>query len=165
MQGIDPTTLPLRDIHLPGPVSWWPLAPGWWILMLLIFISIALVLFFIRRRRLHRISATYLARQELERIKTDYKLIQNKVVLVKELSELIRRLSISIYKRDEIASLTGQDWLEFLDQSIDNNLFSVGIGRVLIEAPYQDKPDYDSAELIILISSWIESVSRKRKQT
>jgi hypothetical protein len=29
----------LRDIHLPPPAGWWPLAPGWWIL-----IGIALLL-------------------------------------------------------------------------------------------------------------------------
>ena len=30
----------LRDIHLPEPISWWPLAPGWW---LLIIIALALM--------------------------------------------------------------------------------------------------------------------------
>ena len=36
----------LADIHLPDPVSWWPLAPGWWMLLGLavsIFIAVALL--------------------------------------------------------------------------------------------------------------------------
>ena len=24
----------LRDIQLPEPISWWPLAPGWWVLII-----------------------------------------------------------------------------------------------------------------------------------
>ena len=27
---MDPTRLPLRDVHLPASPSWWPPAPGWW---------------------------------------------------------------------------------------------------------------------------------------
>ena len=165
MEETDPAALPLRDIHLPDPVSLWPPAPGWWILVLLIIVIGSLIVFFIRRRRNLRTSAVYLARQELERIKNEFVSNQDKTILVKELSELIRRLSISIFKRDVAASLTGQNWLEFLDQYVENKLFSSGIGRILIEAPYQATPNYDSAELLHLISSWIESVgSNKRDQ-
>ena len=28
--------LPLRDIHLPDAVSWWPPAIGWWLLAIII---------------------------------------------------------------------------------------------------------------------------------
>ena len=35
---MDPEQIPLRDLHLPEAIGWWPLAPGWWIL-----IAIALV--------------------------------------------------------------------------------------------------------------------------
>ncbi len=166
MQGTDPATLALRDIHLPDPVSWWPLAPGWWILLLSTIVTGSMIVYFIRRRRSQRSSAVYLAKQELDRIKNEFVLNQDKSILVKELSELIRRLSISVFKRDETASLTGQDWLEFLDQDTENKLFSNGTGRILIEAPYQARPDFDSTELLHLISEWIESVSSsKRKQT
>lgn len=162
MQATDPASLPLRDIHLPDAVSWWPPALGWWLLCLLIIIITSLIIYVIRRRRNHRLSAVYLAQQELDKIKNDFVLSQDKASLVKDLSELIRRVSISLFKRIETASLTGQDWLNFLDKFTSNNEFSQGIGRVLIEAPYQAEPEYDSEKLLQLISSWIETVSNNK---
>ena len=45
----------LRDIHLPDPVGFWPLAPGWWILGLLILILLGVALrFLIKRYRNNR---------------------------------------------------------------------------------------------------------------
>jgi len=38
----------LHDIHMPEAIGWWPPAPGWWLLLGLVFISIA-ALFFYRR--------------------------------------------------------------------------------------------------------------------
>ena len=102
MQGSDPASLPLRDIHLPDPVSWWPLAPGWWALLLLLVIFVLSTTYFIRRYRNHKISALYLAKQELARIETDFNINQDKSNLIKELSELIRRLSISIFPRGNL---------------------------------------------------------------
>ncbi len=164
MQETNPATLALRDIHLPDTSLWWPLAPGWWILLMLIIISTATIYYLIRRRRNHRLSTMYLANKELEQIKTNFKIENNKSSLIKELSELIRRVSISLFKRDESASLTGDDWLLFLDQLYGDTSFSNGIGRVLIEAPYQAKPDYDEQQLLQLISSLIDSVSKSHKR-
>jgi uncharacterized protein DUF4381 len=160
MQTTDPATLALHDIHLPDSVSWWPLAPGWWILLLLIIITIASVIFLVRYRRNHQISAVRLAKMELVRIENEFKSNKDKSILIQEISKLIRRVSISLFKRDESASLTGQDWLLFLDQLNGDNSFSNGIGRVLIEAPYQAKADYDAIALLNLTSSWIDSVDK-----
>lgn len=160
MQGTDPATLPLRDIHLPNSVLWWPPAPGWWILLFLILLIAVSVFLFIRRRREQRLSAIYLAKQELNRIENEFQLKQDKSVLVKELSELIRRVSISLFNRNESASLTGNDWLLFLDDLNGDQSFTKGIGRVLIEAPYQAKPDYDEKELLKLISTWLDSATK-----
>ncbi len=162
MQGTEPASLPLRDIHLPDPVSLWPLAPGWWALMILLVTVTLLTMYFIRRYRNHKISALYLAKQELERIKTDFNINNDKSNLVKELSELIRRLSISIFPREESAGLTGEEWLKFLDQYSDKNEFDTGIGRVLIEAPYQADPEFNSNELLALIATWVESVGKRK---
>ena len=39
---IDVSQLPLRDIHLPGPIGWWPPAPGWWLVAALVLVAVAL---------------------------------------------------------------------------------------------------------------------------
>ena len=41
----------LRDIHLPPPVSWWPLAPGWWLLLGTLLLLTAIAFWLWRRRR------------------------------------------------------------------------------------------------------------------
>ena len=30
---MEENALPLRDLHLPEAIGWWPLAPGWWVLL------------------------------------------------------------------------------------------------------------------------------------
>jgi len=47
-----PTAGPeLRDIHVPQVSMWWPLAPGWWVLLALLVAAIVAGVFFLRRRR------------------------------------------------------------------------------------------------------------------
>jgi Domain of unknown function (DUF4381) len=157
MQGTDPSTLELRDIHLPDSVLWWPPAPGWWIVLLLILIIAYAVYFFIRKRQKKRLSAIYLAKQELSQIEYEYNKNQDKSFLVKEVSALIRRVSISLFNRNESASLTGREWLVFLDKLNGDTAFSEGVGKVLVEAPYQPKPDFDDKKLLSLISTWLDS--------
>lgn len=41
--------LPLRDIHLPLPLGYWPLAPGWWYLLASFMIGITVLFLLIRR--------------------------------------------------------------------------------------------------------------------
>jgi hypothetical protein len=48
----------------------------------------------------------------------------------------------------------------FLDQLNGDDSFSNGIGRVLIEAPYQANPDYNEKELLNLLSTWIDSAQK-----
>ncbi len=163
MEGSDPTSLPLRDIHLPDPVSWWPLAPGWWVLLLIVIVTVCVIIYFIRRRRNYKLSALYLAKLELVRIKNTFDNNQDKSNLVKELSELIRRLSISICHREEAAALTGEDWLEFLDRYSDKDKFNSDTGRILIEAPYQANPEFNSNDLIDLVSSWLDAVAKSKR--
>ena len=49
MESEDPLSQ-LADIHLPYPVSFWPLAPGWWVLIgILVVIAIWMLVLAFRR--------------------------------------------------------------------------------------------------------------------
>ncbi len=145
-QALNPVALPLqnlslRDIHLPEPISWWPPAPGWWIL--LASILLVMLVIFITNRILKK---TYLSRQlkrdikaELEHIKQQFHASQNEYALAKSLSALLRRAGISYYPAKDIAGLTGKNWLAWLDTNNtrkNNKTFQSDIGKVLLTAPY-----------------------------
>lgn len=47
-----PTQAPqLRDIHVPHVSAWWPLAPGWWILLAFLVLAAVFAVIALRRRR------------------------------------------------------------------------------------------------------------------
>jgi hypothetical protein len=154
----------LRDIHLPEPVSWWPVAPGWWALLaLLVF---AIVMFMVlrkahRNRRLNRLVRDEI-RRELEAIRQHYHQSSNAVMLARELSQLLRRAAISYYPASDIAGLTGDDWLTFLAQTHSKEnpklSFSSDNARILLTAPYLDDSaqiELDAEQLIALCESWL----------
>ena len=41
---MDLEQIPLRDLHLPEAISWWPLAPGWWVVIGLTMVLIGVIL-------------------------------------------------------------------------------------------------------------------------
>jgi ABC-type multidrug transport system fused ATPase/permease subunit len=150
-------TLPLRDIHLPEPVSWWPPAPGWWLLLILIATVIAAVLLFRLFRRRRRLKRTI--RAELDMLRRQYRENHDQAQLLKSLSALMRRASISFYPRNQSASLTGKEWLQHLDRTALRKEFQHGIGSILAAAPYQpasSKIDTDFDDLLSLCDDWLK---------
>jgi len=152
--------LPLRDIHLPDPVIWWPLAPGWWLLLLcLLFLLLAgwgirrLIQKGRRRRQLRRsvVAAFGIVRERYEKDGDD-------VWLVKELSQLLRRVGISLYPRSSVAALNDEAWLLFLDRLMDGTPFSTGVGSILAHGPYQMDVDniLDGQALLELCELWVK---------
>ncbi len=157
-----PQALDLRDIHLPEPISWWPIAPGWWLLITALFLIITL--FFIIKKIYASRQLKRDIRSELETIKQQFYKIQDKSRLVKSLSVLLRRASISYYPKTNIAGLTGNDWLSYLDQTSNETStrmkFQSDIGNILLSAPYlpdNSEMDFDAKTLIQLCESWLLS--------
>ena len=136
---MDPTQIPLRDLHLPELIGWWPLAPGWWFLIVLVASGIGYLLYqsFAKWRRN---ASRRVALRELARIQAEFKHGVDETSLAIELSELLRRTMLAYAPRNEVAGLTGEKWLEWLDQGLDDRPFSEGSGQNVESLPYR-RPD------------------------
>ena len=148
--------LPLRDIHLPEAVGWWPPAPGWWLLLITMVVLVAAIAVFRHLRKRRQLRRTVLA--ELNRIRRQYNQAHDPVELVQALSSLMRRASISFYQREDTASLTGNEWLQYLDKTAQRKNFEHGDGSILASAPYlpANSPiETDCAKLLSLCEDWL----------
>ncbi|MBS0582616.1 MAG: DUF4381 domain-containing protein [Proteobacteria bacterium] len=135
----------LRDIHLPAPPSWWPPAPGWWLLaMLALALFIFLFLYFYKKAQLRRRRRAVLAEFERTLAVTG----SDAPALAAALSAFLRRLAMR--GTPSAAALAGEAWLAHLDACCGGEEFAKGIGRALIEAPYRAQAEFDAPALIAL---------------
>ncbi|MGR8978638.1 MAG: DUF4381 domain-containing protein [Gammaproteobacteria bacterium] len=151
--------LPLRDIHEPAAIGWWPPAIGWWILVIGVPLLIGLALWLYKH--LNRTTVIKTAQKKLTSISRDQTL--DDLQKLRELSILIRRVAISLAPRKESAGLIGRDWRRYLDQSVKGSPFSSGAGRFLSDAPYGKElpPGVDVNQLINVCEDWLKAQSKK----
>jgi hypothetical protein len=145
----------LRDIHLPADPSWWPPAPGWWLLALLCLGLIVLAVVWIRRRLARRRWRQRVC-SELDRIAAEHAAAPDPLRLATGISQLLRRASRLL--DPQAAALRGEAWLGFLDSAIGGEEFSKGAGRVLLEGPYQRTASCDADALIRLTRQWLQRI-------
>lgn len=124
----------LKDIHSPDMILWWPLAPGWFVLAILVFVLVVCFIYGYRRYR-QKTDRRQNILQHLHHLRQN--LVEEQYPLVyQDLSTLLRRIALLTHERIEVAHLTGEAWLQFLDEQCQTQLFSRDIGRLLLSAPY-----------------------------
>ena len=95
----------LRDIIEPLPVSWWPPAPGWWVLLGLGLLG--LLALAVRGWRSWQANAyRRVALAEIEQA-TD----------VFTIAQILKRTALVAYPRTNIAELTGAAWIRWLGET------------------------------------------------
>lgn len=156
---MSPTELPLRDIHLPPEIGLFPLAIGWWILLL--GVPIVAGFSFWLYKRLTRKTAVKTAKKLLLALKNSDKSTTEKLA---ELAILLRRVAISVSSRSECASLTGKAWLEYLDNSLKDKAFTEGVGQCLADVNYRKNAalEVDMPALWALAERWLKAQKNVR---
>jgi len=151
----------LRGYHLPEAVAWWPPAPGWWLLAAVVLaLAVGLTLYLLRRRR--RRAAARLALEELAGLRSALAARQGVDVFLSGLSRLLRRFALTRFPRNRVAGLTGQPWMDFLDEHGGHGRFRNGSGRLLAEAPYRPATELPADELADLVEDWIKRNRERR---
>ena len=92
----------LHDIVLPPEVPWWPLAPGWYLVL-----GILLVLILVLG---HRVWQRYQANAYRRAALRELAVAQD----LPSIAELLRRTALAVAPREEIAAMTGDTWLDWL---------------------------------------------------
>jgi len=144
---MDENTLPLRDLHLPEAIGWWPLAPGWWVVLAIAAAGLGYISWRLYKRWQFHAPRRY-ALRELARFEAEYLEHRNPAMLGKQLSELLRRGVLAYAPRAEVAGLTGEAWLAWLDEGMPLPYFHTEGGKSLLNLPYRD-PDGDFSDVDI----------------
>jgi len=155
--------LPLRDIHLPDSVSWWPLAIGWWLLpLLVVLISFSVYKFVKYKKKNKKIAYKKIAFNEFNSLRAQYKNNENSAELIRDISALLRRIALSYLPRENVASLTGSQWIEQLNHLCSQEIFTNEIASQLENAPYMPQSNFDNKKLLATCESWIQALPETR---
>lgn len=101
----DPSDLSnLRDIVAPPAVSFWPPAPGWWIVgaacVLAAGFAVAAAVRHWQRNAYRREALRALEMAE-----------------ARDVSAILKRAALAAFPREQVASLSGAAWIAFLDRT------------------------------------------------
>lgn len=145
----------LRDIHLPEAVSFWPPAPGWWMLLALLALTAAAALLWGRARRR---SLRRAALAELEALRSHFDASADATLLARGVSRLVRRVALARFGAKRVASLHGESWCRFLVESGGPGGFTPRLAGALSQALYR-RPDGetrgDASAWVAAAGAWI----------
>ena len=143
----------LRDIHAAPELPWWPPAPGWWALALLLL----LVLAWLARRALVKYRTLQRRRQMLawvDGLQATVDAGQNPQAFLSILNQIFKIVALKAFPEHHCAQLSGSEWVDFLKEQIGDTagtdaLFALATG------PYEPAPGFDAGALCELTRFWI----------
>jgi hypothetical protein len=141
----------LHDFYQPPPPAWIPQTIGWYI----VFAVIALVAMWMTIHTLRRWLANRYRREALRELA---------LLQPEQFSTLLKRTALSAWPREKVASLSGEAWLNFLNESAENNSFHQTPGNRIEEIALhsQTLSSEDEQTLRKITAEWIR---RHRVQT
>ena len=148
--------LELRNIHPPPAPEWWLIAPAYVLGIVVIIGLIALFVLLLRYKNTNRLVRQ--ANHDLQQIKNSHQLNRDSQLLALNLSKWLKQVSMLAFPELQPASLSGQRWLNFLDQSSEAVCFSNGAGRLFAGSVYCREPQFDTAEAIDLCEQWLQGI-------
>jgi hypothetical protein len=147
----------IDEVILPDTVSWWPVAPGWQVLGLVLVVLLLVKVAGLIKRWWHNRYRREALRQ-LASIKHQAGMDLHDIVAV--LPHYLKVTALQAYPRTQVASLSGSEWLTFLDAHCKGASFTSGVGKKMTSVAYLPREqwqlsDQDSNTLISMSLHWI----------
>ncbi|MDX1557128.1 MAG: DUF4381 domain-containing protein [Xanthomonadales bacterium] len=143
----------LQDIHAVAEPSWWPPAPGWWVLA-----AIALAAVVLGGVRLYRHLKVQLRRRrllrELEQLEATFNPITRPADYLSAVNRLFRAIALRAFPGTGCARLEGQAWVAFIRSRLPH-ISNPDALLALETGPYQPEPSFDLATLQDCARRWV----------
>lgn len=134
----------LHGLAMPPEVPWWPLAPGWYVVIAIILIAASMLAF----RAWKKWRANAYRREALGAL--------DAASDPPAIAEILKRTALAIAPRDVIAAKSGTAWLDWLETMSPTPL-SENIRTQLTTGIYQRSPgSSDIFALRIFAAAWIK---------
>jgi Domain of unknown function (DUF4381) len=140
----NPALSKLHDYYQPAPPRWVPQTIGWYVL----FTIIALLLLWLLFHAVRQWFANRYRRDALRELAT---------ATPDQFSVLLKRTALAAWPREKVASLSGDDWLSFLNAAMKTDAFITTPGnRIEQLALRQDSMSTDDEHALRAITAqWI----------
>ena len=141
----------LHDFYQPPPPAWTPQTIGWYV----VFAILALLVIWMTIHSLCRWLANRYRREALRELA---------LLQPEQFSTLLKRTALSAWPREKVASLSGEAWINFLNESAKNNSFHQIPGNRIEEIALRSQTlsSEDEQTLRKITAEWIR---RHRVQT
>lgn len=148
---------PLRE---PALIGWWPLAPGWWAVLILLALAIIILGYHLLKR--YRAN-TYrrLGLAQLEAIRSSFNRaadVDSPVQgAVRDTNALLKTVALRTFPRHDIAALSGEAWLSFLNETRRSESSDSKFSTAFANAAYRaHAPELDIDQLFQASKNWIK---------
>jgi len=95
----------LSDIVVPDPVPFWPLGQGSYLLFAAIVILAGILVYF------------YWVRYKKNQYRREGLILLGNAVTVYDVSVILKRVALAVFPRTQVASLYGDEWIDFLQKT------------------------------------------------
>jgi hypothetical protein len=140
----------LAPAHAPTPVGWWPPAPGWWAIAVLLLLTAAAVVYRFSR------PAGRLRRVALRELRAIEAAAHDDARLAAEAEHLLRRYAVAAYGRKTVARLSGAAWLAFVVEHGGTQLAGT-TGQAMLLAAYGGQARIDRRRLLDGVRAFIRA--------
>ncbi len=149
----------VKDVEPLVGVSMFPLALGWWIVIFLIFTMLVWFIYGKVLSYFYTKTWRYSVSRKLDKIVENLE-VKNIKDSIKVITDILKRSAIKRYSREEVASLNGDKWIEWLEIRDLKNLNWKKHSDLLKNYPYM--PEYkiqakekEIKELVSTIKEWL----------